>query len=128
MKRLPPRSTRTDTLFPYTTLFRSVRIIVADILPVDVARAERDAAERAEFLETIGRDHRLIRRHHARDRGSAVIGEPDEPEAAPPLGFDRRQPRAPLVERRIALRLGDAGETAVQLLDPGVCGDDELFA
>src|SRR3546814_15748699 len=23
MKRLPPRSTRTDTLFPYTTLFRS---------------------------------------------------------------------------------------------------------
>src|SRR3546814_16203202 len=24
MSRLPPRSTRTDTLFPYTTLFRSV--------------------------------------------------------------------------------------------------------
>src|SRR3546814_6615540 len=26
MTRRPPRSTRTDTLFPYTTLFRSVRI------------------------------------------------------------------------------------------------------
>src|SRR3546814_7298044 len=25
MIRLPPRTTRTDTLFPYTTLFRSVR-------------------------------------------------------------------------------------------------------
>src|SRR3546814_14405465 len=25
MLRLPPRSTRTDTLFPYTTLFRSAR-------------------------------------------------------------------------------------------------------
>src|SRR3546814_12077990 len=25
MIRLPPRSTRTDTLFPYTTLFRSVK-------------------------------------------------------------------------------------------------------
>src|SRR3546814_16272400 len=25
MIRLPPRSTRTDTLFPYTTLFRSVQ-------------------------------------------------------------------------------------------------------
>src|SRR3546814_19862944 len=25
MLRLPPRSTRTDTLFPYTTLFRSLR-------------------------------------------------------------------------------------------------------
>src|SRR3546814_3825962 len=31
MKRLPPRSTRTDTLFPYTTLFRSSsRIYSAD--------------------------------------------------------------------------------------------------
>src|SRR3546814_3254653 len=27
MIRLPPRSTRTDTLFPYTTLFRSPREI-----------------------------------------------------------------------------------------------------
>src|SRR3546814_19568677 len=26
MKRRPPRSTRTDTLFPYTTLFRSLRL------------------------------------------------------------------------------------------------------
>src|SRR3546814_13144429 len=26
MKRRPPRSTRTDTLFPYTTLFRSRQI------------------------------------------------------------------------------------------------------
>src|SRR3546814_2133478 len=34
MKRRPPRSTRTDTLFPYTTLFRSpcrhARILIAD--------------------------------------------------------------------------------------------------
>src|SRR3546814_20522408 len=27
MIRRPPRSTRTDTLFPYTTLFRSARIL-----------------------------------------------------------------------------------------------------
>src|SRR3546814_19184080 len=26
MRRRPPRSTRTDTLFPYTTLFRSLRL------------------------------------------------------------------------------------------------------
>src|SRR3546814_1031660 len=31
MIRLPPRSTRTDPLFPYTTLFRSVRIDAADL-------------------------------------------------------------------------------------------------
>src|SRR3546814_2570238 len=38
MRRLPPRSTRTDTLFPYTTLFRSV--VAAEVgdrkLPEDV--------------------------------------------------------------------------------------------
>src|SRR3546814_17006082 len=28
MKRIPPRSTRTDTLFPYTTLFRSAVLAV----------------------------------------------------------------------------------------------------
>src|SRR3546814_2347942 len=29
MIRRPPRSTRTDTLFPYTTLFRSPRVTMA---------------------------------------------------------------------------------------------------
>src|SRR3546814_18607262 len=29
MIRRPPRSTRTDTLFPYTTLFRSERALIA---------------------------------------------------------------------------------------------------
>src|SRR3546814_4564507 len=32
MIRRPPRSTRTDTLFPYTTLFRSVRSWLKDTL------------------------------------------------------------------------------------------------
>src|SRR3546814_18259020 len=31
MIRRPPRSTRTDTLFPYTTLFRSVRYQAAEL-------------------------------------------------------------------------------------------------
>src|SRR3546814_3011707 len=31
MIRLPPRSTRTDTLFPYTTLFRSQAIVDAGV-------------------------------------------------------------------------------------------------
>src|SRR3546814_11858278 len=36
MIRRPPRSTRTDTLFPYTTLFRSLNIVLRyDYLPVD---------------------------------------------------------------------------------------------
>src|SRR3546814_12475705 len=32
MVRRPPRSTRTDTLFPYTTLFRSVAAVVEKTL------------------------------------------------------------------------------------------------
>src|SRR3546814_14313270 len=32
MIRRPPRSTRTDTLFPYTTLFRSLEAVVPDVL------------------------------------------------------------------------------------------------
>src|SRR3546814_10849598 len=35
MIRLPPRSTRTDTLFPYTTLFRSVKGRIFPPLPGD---------------------------------------------------------------------------------------------
>src|SRR3546814_5569482 len=31
MIRRPPRSTRTDTLFPYTTLFRSLRFLLLDL-------------------------------------------------------------------------------------------------
>src|SRR3546814_11508313 len=34
MMRRPPRSTRTDTLFPYTTLFRSVQLAAVEELDV----------------------------------------------------------------------------------------------
>src|SRR3546814_16887696 len=38
MIRLPPRSTRTDTLFPYTTLFRSRCFTITDRFQVDVVK------------------------------------------------------------------------------------------
>src|SRR3546814_442906 len=49
MIRPPPRSTRTDTLFPYTTLFRSRRIVLSDLkgirLPIpDLVEQRRIAA------------------------------------------------------------------------------------
>src|SRR3546814_11868545 len=34
MIRRPPRSTRTDTLFPYTTLFRSGQIASAEVVRI----------------------------------------------------------------------------------------------
>src|SRR3546814_7550736 len=45
MIRRPPRSTRTDTLFPYTTLFRSIEVAV-------------------EALRLRGRAAALAERHH----------------------------------------------------------------
>src|SRR3546814_16864470 len=45
MIRPPPRSTRTYTLFPYTTLFRSVRHVV------DGTDSGRPGAQRFRFLD-----------------------------------------------------------------------------
>src|SRR3546814_7895365 len=42
MIRRPPRSTRTDTLFPYTTLFRS---LFADPARIDILDEQRRGAE-----------------------------------------------------------------------------------
>src|SRR3546814_19236360 len=51
MKRRPPRSTRTDTLFPYTTLFRSAegrdRLSELQSLPAPDGEAELDSGAAA---------------------------------------------------------------------------------
>src|SRR3546814_18248011 len=63
MIRRPPRSTRTDTLFPYTTLFRSQlspRPAVNKKL-TPIARGER----RLKFVESAGCD-RIAHRLHQR--------------------------------------------------------------
>src|SRR3546814_19568772 len=48
MIRRPPRSTRTDTLFPYTTLFRSVGE-VQPVSPIGRRLAVRRGSEQAIF-------------------------------------------------------------------------------
>src|SRR3546814_14722210 len=48
MIRRPPRSTRTDTLFPYTTLFRSWRCF--DCTPADAHKVKRKIAWEAGLL------------------------------------------------------------------------------
>src|SRR3546814_4424944 len=61
MIRRPPRSTRTDTLFPYTTLFRSRRPL--DIADGDAVRACRYAPgadlDDQEIRRAVGQHHRL---------------------------------------------------------------------
>src|SRR3546814_11628176 len=56
MIRRPPRSTRTDTLFPYTTLFRSDRRLRQDRraeVELRVAEPEAEGPERGRFVEQI---------------------------------------------------------------------------
>src|SRR3546814_10092982 len=50
MVRLPPRSIRTDTLFPYTTLFRSSRTLYADDLGAHMGAADRHSRPRGREL------------------------------------------------------------------------------
>src|SRR3546814_5610175 len=69
MIRRPPRSTRTDTLFPYTTLFRSVR-----------AGQGRRACRRGELEGRQGR---------AAHRAERILSAtPDTPAAPSPTGPD----------------------------------------
>src|SRR3546814_16936783 len=44
MIRRPPRSTRTDTLFPYTTLFRSDQTAATIVLVNDLGQRREDTA------------------------------------------------------------------------------------
>src|SRR3546814_3596156 len=57
MVRRPPRSTRTDTLFPYTTLFRSQRFGIA--LSAHILERVGDIVRNAGEAFEIARDQRL---------------------------------------------------------------------
>src|SRR3546814_18656655 len=77
MIRRPPRSTRTDTLFPYTTLFRS--IILRRINATGHSRVEacgRLQIQRARH-GTNRFDRLAMLRHRRRDPCSRIIGEID---------------------------------------------------
>src|SRR3546814_17214025 len=86
MIRRPPRSTRTDTLFPYTTLFRSADAADRE---ADVDRGTDALIEEVGFEEDLAagdRNHvgRNIGRHVARlrfddrqrgERARAIVGD-----------------------------------------------------
>src|SRR3546814_4477067 len=64
MTRPPPRSTRTDTLFPYTTLFRSVRQGAVALQLDQNARQPRHLGMLDQIVAQLRRLHR--RRAHQR--------------------------------------------------------------
>src|SRR3546814_10077171 len=98
MIRRPPRYTRTDTLFPYTTLFRS-----GFVAPVRFARQIRVAD-----LEALRRDVRAVRQqflgrwraHRARNRDAEfraledVIGCAERAREAVEIAFEAQRLRA----------------------------------
>src|SRR3546814_15016749 len=59
MIRRPPRSTRTDTLFPYTTLFRSVRAL----LEAESARLAALRGTDADFVLLTRRYEEMLAAH-----------------------------------------------------------------
>src|SRR3546814_13070980 len=70
MIRRPPRSTRTDTLFPYTTLFRSVQALQVAAQRVDFPVGQR--------LGDLGHDVEQVRIAFAGGAGAVFLQATDQ--------------------------------------------------
>src|SRR3546814_9158746 len=111
MIRRPPRSTRTDTLFPYTTLFRSHRSAVrAHQMVARDRRLEQIAVtgrERAVQIAAVGDHPRLVQRHpflhppiEAAVHHRSIFGEPVRTIPVQPAALVvERGGQVPMVER-----------------------------
>src|SRR3546814_10812139 len=95
MIRLPPRSTRTDTLFPYTTLFRSHGVFL--YLPVEnFARIDID--EQADIARGICADLNKLGTSTQNEHFNAVhleMEDENDPEFQRAVPFSSRQPVNP---------------------------------
>src|SRR3546814_15064230 len=87
MIRRPPRSTRTDTLFPYTTLFRSSAVIAEGEVNQLTAQRKIDTSEE-QYLDIIGAKTAAL--FAAACRISAVVADRDEAEEQALDGYGRR--------------------------------------
>src|SRR3546814_15235624 len=114
MIRRPPRSTRTDTLFPYTTLFRSKRL--RDHLACLIDRLD---GEESVWIRAHRHDE-----HGSHDRVKWIaqisIAGIDRDRFGPVLVDDRLQLRCDFVERLVG---GDGfiltvGSTPLRVKDP----------
>src|SRR3546814_4483144 len=128
MLRLPPRSTRTDTPFPYTTLFRSRRLEarvvgVGDVgvAPADVGEDDAVLAlehlEEAPCIRRVGREVRAVGQQRV---GGAVDLPPFAAEVDVAVAADGGVAR-PLVagDGDEAVVLVELGGQAVEVLPEG---------
>src|SRR3546814_14961735 len=83
MIRRPPRSTRTDTLFPYTTLFRSV--VLQELCAGRQGLAQRDQGSRDGVPDRPAGSHAAVAADRAAqqgERGPAAAAARQRPEGA----------------------------------------------
>src|SRR3546814_5307233 len=69
MIRRPPRSTRTDTLFPYTTLFRSFLALLIVMMREDIRHQRRATRARRQAVTEQQRAMGLLREFARAGRG-----------------------------------------------------------
>src|SRR3546814_8306139 len=105
MIRRPPRSTRTDTLFPYTTLFRSPPFLDGDVCHLGALVARPGAVARGPGRVVEGPQH-------ARD---VAFGR----HLAPPFGERLVRLAFEIDDREILLRNQDLAEVVVAV-QPGL--------
>src|SRR3546814_11851853 len=120
MIRRPPRSTRTDTLFPYTTLFRSLETrirseLVSSVRPVFVNKVDAkhpkhftpfDKAYKAAFdaalsrYPTLPQPTALLQDEHLRPLFQYIECLPAAPRPTSPLGTLFALDRASVLQRK----------------------------
>src|SRR3546814_6299769 len=104
MIRRPPRSTRTDTLFPYTTLFRSLHRVQRKL--ADVERDELPFGEAA----VLKRVFRIARLGEVARRKLARIGDDEAARLQrADIGLERGRVHRDQHVRLVARRLDVAG-------------------
>src|SRR3546814_5337786 len=87
MIRRPPRSTRTDTLFPYTTLFRSSLLVLSKVF----------SCKKPTPAPCLSQEKTLERFHACPSRHSSGKAQPPHPDRQPEAGRSAgcRQPCPP---------------------------------
>src|SRR3546814_19883379 len=81
MIRRPPRSTRTDTLFPYTTRFRSEDTLQDTMTPLVAGLRDVNLAQDPLFWPGLWQGIAALRR--LGERGRAVLHRPPAPATTP---------------------------------------------
>src|SRR3546814_4443054 len=120
MIRRPPRATRTDTLFPYTTLFRSdvggrIGLEIADdriLEGAQVRPALADMVDRELDMAVEARDRKVV----AGDGIALELGGDGQPRAR---GRQQRIGLPRWVDRAVELVVGDRAEIAADRREIG---------